>query len=389
MTSRALAALAASVVVAGSLLAAPVAEARTPVTDSFTLTGHGWGHGHGLSQYGARGAARQGLKWRQIVGFYYPGTAVTKAQGKIRVLITADTRKDVMVDAQPGLSLHKLAGGKGKKTFALAKVRPRATRWRIKPAGQGRSTVDFKLSAGGWQRWASVPGSAEFTSHRTPITLHLPGRATSTYRGSLRSVDRQTVNVVSLESYLRGVVPSEMPADWEQQALRAQAVAARTYAAFERANATGDYDICDTSSCQVYLGAGHEQPGSDEAVRRTAGRIVSYQGAPAFTQFSSSDGGWNAAGSAPYLVAQPDPYEAASDNPNATWTATVTVKAVQKAYPAVGSLTDITLGDRDGNGDWGGRVGQVTLTGAAGTLTVAGDDFRLALGLKSTWFTFG
>src|SRR5215207_6859840 len=110
------------------LTTAPSASAEeisVPGPTTWTVTGHGWGHGHGLSQYGAKGAAGQGVGWKQILGFYYPGTALGRAHGTVKVLLTADN-KDVMVDARDGLRLRPLTG---KRTFVLAKVRPRAVRW--------------------------------------------------------------------------------------------------------------------------------------------------------------------------------------------------------------------------------------------------------------------
>jgi stage II sporulation protein D len=188
---------------------------------------------------------------------------------------------------------------------------------------------------------------------------------------------------------VQGVVPREVPAEWPAQAVRAQAVAARTYAAFERETATSYYDICDTESCQVYGGVADEHPAATAAVKATGGRVVLYQGQPAFTQFSSSNGGYSSAGSQPYLAAQPDPYEASSDNPNDPWTATVTSAQIEKAWPVVSKLVSLSF-SRDGLGSHiGGRVTSVTLTGSLGGLPtsvkVTGDDFRSRLGLKSTW----
>src|SRR5687768_16510360 len=80
-----------------------------PGAATITLTGHGFGHGHGLSQYGAEGAAQQGLTWQQISEFYYPGTSWGEVRGKIRVLITADTGRDVQVVATPGIKVTSLA----------------------------------------------------------------------------------------------------------------------------------------------------------------------------------------------------------------------------------------------------------------------------------------
>jgi SpoIID/LytB domain protein len=196
--------------------------------------------------------------------------------------------------------------------------------------------------------------------------------------------------VLPLDRYVQGVVPREVPAEWPAEAVRAQAVAARTYAAFERAAATSYYDICDTESCQVYGGVADEHPAASAAVQATRGRVVLYQGQPAFTQFSSSNGGYSSAGSQPYLVAQSDPYEVSSDNPNAPWTTTVTSARIEKAWPLVSTLGSMSF-SRDGLGaHFGGRVTSVTLTGSLGGLPtsvkVTGDEFRLRLGLKSTWF---
>ena len=369
-----------ALVVSASPATAEEIGVTPPMT--WTVTGHGWGHGHGMSQYGALEAARQGVGWKQILGFYYPGTRLGRTHGNLKVLITADN-KDVMVDAREGLRLRPLSGH---KEFVLAKLRPKATRWRILPKGE-KSVVQFKLGGGGWARWTAFPGPAEFSAGHQPITLRLPGRVTADYRGVLRSVEKHTVNVLPLDRYVQGVVPRESPASWPADALRAQAVAARTYAAYERVNATTYYDICDTTACQVYAGADAEDPATDAAVRATRGRVVTYEREPAFTQFSSSNGGWSSAGSQPYLVAQPDPYDAASGNPNASWKATLTSQQIEKKWPQIGVLSHISL-TRDGHGDYGGRVTTATFTGSAGSVTVSGDDVRYLMGDagRSTWF---
>jgi stage II sporulation protein D len=367
--------------------AAPAMAEEIDVTGptTYTVKGHGWGHGHGLSQYGALGAAKQGVGWKQIVGFYYPGTRLGRAGGPIKVLLTADTSKDVTVLARDGLRLHRLGG----KSFLLGKVRPKATQWRILPKnGQTpKVVVSYRTGHGGWRKWAAYGGAAEFTAGNKPLTLRLPHHQTASYRGAIRSVEGDTVNVLALDRYVQGVVPQEVPTEWPADAVRAQAVAARSYAAYERAHATSYYDICDTTSCQVYGGYDAEDPAANAAVKRTHGRVVSYQGEPAFTQFSSSNGGWSSAGSQPYLVAQEDPYEAASGNPYANWTATLTSQQIEKRWPAIGSLTHISL-SRDGHGDFGGRIVSATLTGSAGSVKVSGDDLRYLIGDggRSTWF---
>ena len=103
--------------------------------------------------------------------------------------------------------------------------------------------------------------------------------------------------------------------------MRAQAVAARTYAAYERQELTGP--LCDTTSCQVYGGYSAEHPASNDAVAATAHLTLMHRGAPAFTQFSSSSGGWTSAGSKPYLPAKADPYDGWAGNPVHSWSARV------------------------------------------------------------------
>jgi SpoIID/LytB domain protein len=186
-----------------------------------------------------------------------------------------------------------------------------------------------------------------------------------------------------------GVVPLEMPASWSPAAVRSQAVAARTYADYGRDHPQSRaYDLCDTTSCQVYGGASAEHPDATDAVRATAGEVLTSGGAAAFTQFASSSGGWTSAGSAPYLPAKRDPYDGWSGNPVHTWSTNVTDTAVEQAWPGIGDLRRITVGSRDGNGQWGGRVRTLTLRGADGRVTLSGDTFRSVLGLRSTWVTF-
>jgi SpoIID/LytB domain protein len=226
------------------------------------------------------------------------------------------------------------------------------------------------------------------------MTLFTPSGA-RTYRGALRSASpvkggqaRDTVNVLSMDDYVRGVIPREMPASWQPEAVKAQAVAARTYATWSRGQfPTRYYQICDTSYCQVYGGAGAEDPRSNAAVTATANQILTYDGQPAFTQFSSSSGGWTSAGSVPYLAAKADPYDDYDGNPVHAWTTELGAAKIERAYPAVGTLQGIQVTRRDGNGDWKGRVWTLVLQGSKNDVTVSGDAFRARFGLRSSWFT--
>ena len=387
--------------VAGVTLAAPAAADDSypvPASGQLELRGHGYGHGHGLSQYGAEGAARLGKSWRRIVGFYYPGTRLGSNAGSIRVLITADTSSDVVVRPTDGLTV--LDRGTGRR-YRLP-VRDRIDAWRLTPAPTDSSaTVLQRHDHKGWHRVeltrsGMLRGTGEFRAERR-VALKLPSGEITRYRGALRSAypsagsaSRDTVNVLSMDDYVRGVVPLEMPASWSQQALRAQAVAARTYASYmQRQRADGHYQICDTTSCQVYGGASAEQPSTNKAVRGTAGRILTYGGRPAFTQFNASSGGWTSAGSQPYLAAKADPWDDWAGNPVHSWTATIDTARLENTYPRLGRLERIRVTRRDGHGQWGGRILTAVLVGSSGRVQVTGDTLRWAYGLRSTWWTAG
>ncbi len=383
-------ALLASVALAATLLAAAPARAddswSVPGSASITIRGHGYGHGHGMSQYGAQGAALKGLTHRQILGFYYPRTKVGTIGGSVTVLITGDTTDDLVVVARPGLTVRDSAGKKATLPDNGA------TLWRVQPTAGGVNRVAYFKSR--WRTWRDLEGWGEFAAGDKPVTLVTPAGRTA-YRGRLRAVPdphgpgRVTVNATSLENYVKGVVPREVPALWHPEAVQAQSVAARTYAAYERAEPlTGRYQICDTTACQVYGGATAEHPASNRAVNATRGEIRTFKGAPAFTQFSSSSGGWTAGNTVPYLPAQRDPYDGWSGNPNHSWTTRITDARIEKAFPQIGNLRRIVVTRRDGKGQWGGRVVKMRLVGGDDTVALGGDDFRFALALRSEWVTF-
>lgn len=359
-----------------------VADDPVPVGASLRIDGHGFGHGHGLSQYGAQNAALQGRTYRQILDFYYPGTGRGRAAGKVKVLISADRSRDVVVAARPGLTIRQVGS---RKAADLTKAAPRAKKWRITPLTGGRSRVDYRVA--GWRRLGVVRGDAEFSAGGRPIRLYVTKRRAVAYRGVLRSVGHDTVNILPLDAYLQGVVPREVPALWDPDAVRSQAVAARTYAAYERREPLArHYQICDTDQCQVYGGFSAEHPAATAAIKATARQIVTKGGRPAFAQFSASNGGWTSAGAFGYLPAKQDPFDRWTGNPYADWSTTLTAAAVEAAFPAIGDLTSVQVTRRDGNGEWGGRVEAITLTGDRTSTSISGDTFRSVFGLRSTWF---
>ena len=387
---RTIVALACSVVVAGLLPSAPAfADDPWPVPDpaTITITGDGYGHGKGLSQWGAQGAAEAGLGYRQILRFYYAGTGLGQAGGQVKVHITADDDNDLVVNDRRGLTARDLSTG---RTWKLEERGAR--RWRIRPVAGGNQ-IAYRTSR--WHVWRAVKGDTEIAAGGAPVELRTPDGVVA-YRGALRStmwdtgssLQRVTVNVVPLDAYVKGVVPREVIASlWEVQALRAQAVAARTYAVNERATTNRiAFDLCDTAACQVYGGFTAEYPAWNDAVVATARQVATFQGEVIYAQFSASNGGYTVADpDCTYLTAKADPYDEAKGQYYG-WTATLTDADVERQWPSIGNLLSISIDERDGNGGRGGRVLSLTLTGDRGAAYPTGEDFRRRFGMRSTMF---
>jgi len=362
-----------------------------PTSRTVSIKGHGYGHGNGMSQYGAEGGARQGMTYAQILSHYYPGTALGSKSGDIRVLITSDTTDSVMIEAKSGVTFRQ-----GSTSFALPTTigGKKVIRWSIDPVAgdKKKSTLRYRTSSV-WEVYQNRTwtGEAQFEASTMQLVTSV---GDVTYRDTLRSAlpksgatNRDTVNVLSIEDYTRGVVAREMPSSWHAEALKAQAVAARTYGV-RGLNSSNYYDMCDTTSCQVYGGVAAETAATDAAVAGTKGKILTYNGSAAFTQFSSSSGGYTNKGSQPYLKPISDPWDGWSGNKNHAWTISVKASTIEKKYPTIGTLKSLTVTKRNGYGDMGGRVTSVKLTGSKGTKTISGVDARWAFGLKSDWFGF-
>ena len=374
-----------------ALLTAPPAVADTAVTakaGSFTVRGSGFGHGHGMSQWGAYGAARKGLGWQKILAFYYPGTKLTTMPSgtKIKVWLTADNDSNLRVAPAAGLKVSDASGNS--YTLPTGKA---YTGWRITRSGSGYK-LSYRTQTGSYTTKATGLSTStwKFSSSSKVLTLVLPGGRTKEYRGSLALVKRgtggRTVNDVRLEDYVRAVVPAEMPTSWHADAVRAQSVAARSYAVRTRDFTDyAGYDICDTTSCQVYGGKASENKQGDAAVKATAGTIVSHGGKVALTQFAASNGGALAASNLPYLVAKRDPYDGVVLSQ--AWTRTLTASSIGKAWPSVGTVTKVQVTKRDGSGSWGGRVVTVKITGSKGSVSVGGSTFQYRFGMRSSLYT--
>jgi stage II sporulation protein D len=383
----------AGALVLGSIaLPAAADDVITPTDQQVIINGAGWGHGKGMSQYGADGAAKKGLTYDQILAFYYTDTTLGSlpTNNSIRVWITSDTDGALHFRPASGQVVRDSAGHK--VTLPTAS---KYTKWRISLKGS-TSTLYYRNTSGTYVKFANkltAKGTWWVANPKTGrVKLAMPNGSTRTYSGTLALKSNGsraiTVNYLWMEYYLRSVVPAEMPASWSPEALKSQAVAARTYAAKERQakSSSSAYDICDTSACQVYKDVSVRYSSTDAAIAATANKVVLYNGELALTQFSSSNGGW-AAGyiGVPYLSAKQDPYD-----PVRTWTKTISAASLQAAYPSIGTFVSIQVTGRMDVGPYAGmgRAAIVKITGTAGTMTVSGGSFKSKFGLKETLFSF-
>lgn len=228
--------------------------------------------------------------------------------------------------------------------------------------------------------------------------LSLDGRR---YRGALELRHRggglTAVNIVPVNGYLRSVVPEEMPVDWPAEAIKAQSVAARSFALASRGrHASEGYDLCTTTHCQLYTGTAAEKSASDAAIKATRGEVLTYGGKPIEALFHTDSGGmtensedvWGS--HVPYL-------RAAKDTPAKTmpWTKTISRADLGRKLAAKGhtigrvrslALSPLAIGRAAKDRTASGRVKTMTVKGTKGTATLSGTTWRSLLGLKSTLF---
>ena len=386
------AALATVVVAAGPAHAEEVYP-RPTSSSVLSLAGHGYGHGHGMSQWGAYGAASKGMTWRSIVGFYYPGTtlqAVPNSTIRVQLRILGYSNAVVYNSS----SLQYSAGGSAFKTLGAPSA---ITRFRLQPSSTGLAMQQWV--GGAWKAFATPASPLKLRDSRGAVTVGVWSSSRGdyvprAYRGDIvvnhiSSTQQSTVNTLLMEDYLKAVVPAEMPSSWSAEALKAQAVAARTYAAQNRAEPaarTRTYDTCDTTSCQMYSGMPAEAASTDAAIAATSGQMLMYGGSPAFTQFSASNGGYMVAGGQPYLVTKADPYDGAIPNSANSWTKDIPLTTIERTWPSIGSFQRMRVLLRDTHGTWGGRILSLALDGSKGSVTMSGTSFQWALGMRSEWF---
>ena len=394
----ALAATTGAVVV--GVASAPAASAYPSASVAFQ--GHGYGHGHGMGQWGALGDALAGTGYQSILDGFYGGTSLaglSPAQDAttVRVVMTENNGNSVIVTSASPFTVGPVAAPAGRAV-------------EMTPNGNGTWNVfQGPGCAGPWGATPAASGIAGPTAVPTgpallqlcqaggTITMH--GAITATYNTGAPPAPR-TVNSLPLEQYVADVVPSESPAGWGTlggpgpqgrpwgfQELEAQAVAVRSYVMAGLGSYGGYADTCDLD-CQTYRGTLNENALTDLAVTATAGQVMESNGVVAATQYSASTGGYTNPGAFP---AVPDNGDSVcvpgACNPNHTWTASIPVSTIESAWPVLGTLQSIEITGRNGDGDWGGRVTAMTLVGTGQDVSLTGDAFASAVGLKSDWFT--
>jgi stage II sporulation protein D len=345
-----------------TLAFAPVADAAPTVA----FTGRGWGHGVGMSQWGAEGFARHGRSYEQILAHYYPGTRLERRpEATVRVLLAAGERR-VRIGS---LRAFVLVDARGTRVV----VGPGAVRLGPRLLVRGRALRSpLRVS----------PGPMPLRLARRPYRGDLVVRS----RGGLLSV----VNEIGVERYLRGVVPWEMPDDFHPEALRAQAVAARSYA-LRRLRPDRIFDLVDDADDQVYRGLRGEQDRTDAAVAATAGRVLTWDGKIALTYYHSTSGGRTAAAAdvfgtrVPYLESVDDPFDVGSPHHvRNRVVVTPRLLASKLKAPVLARAVDVTC---ELNGS--GRPVAVVFRTASGAVRLRAARIQEALGVQGTWFEVG
>lgn len=427
--------------VAAMALAAAGSTAAASTVPVLVLEGSGWGHGVGLSQWGAEYLARTGRSSTDILATFYPGAQLGTAQGSVRVAVHqpggptttvtfpqgGEVRSPLEGPQAPGFPVAVPPGGRVRVTFdgggyrvdgvvagqaagatpyqedpcllgvvcspSTTTTQPPTTTTTAPPPGGGGDPGPGPTDPGAPppSDQPTAPGGGAARSSSSVWAVPAAGGVTQVddrgraYRGALEATgggQLRLVNLVGIEDYLRGM--AEVPGTWPPAAVQAQTVAARTYA-LRAVQASGE--LCDDARCQVYVGQTAENPGQDAAVAATSGQVVTHGGALAAAVYSADAGGVSATtlegfgtpdGVYPYLTTVR--YD--TDNP-LPWRLEVSLGDVARRLGYPGTVTGVRVAEAGPSG----RALSVVLEGSSGERSVDGRQFARALGLRSTRFT--
>jgi stage II sporulation protein D len=359
-----------------TLLGCLVCAGSAAAASRLTIRGAGFGHGVGMSQYGAMGFAEQGAGYQAILGHYYTGTSLgtTEPSRLVRVLLQSTSGAAAITGAERA----------GARTLDPAKS------YRV--VRRAFDQVDLQSATG--RRIGTYTAPLQVDGGADGIVLKgraLNGRTGGAYRGILElrpgAFGVNAINAVPLDQYVQGVVPVESPASWPLEALKAQAVAARTYAITSSKGGVGFEHYPDTRS-QVYGGIGVEQASTNQAVAETARQVVTYQGRPVTTYFFSTSGGRtenneNSFGGPPqpWLRSVEDPFDDVS--PRHRWRVQLSMGAAAAKLSGLvkGAFRGIRVIRRGASP----RVVAADVVGSRGTTRVTGATLRSRFGLYDTW----
>ncbi|HEY9724686.1 MAG TPA: SpoIID/LytB domain-containing protein [Oscillatoriaceae cyanobacterium] len=322
--------------------------------------------------------ARRACFFGLLAAAWLSGAAPAHAATQVRVGLV-DRASSVLFSASTPAAL---LDERGHTLLTIAALES----WSARADGNG------VIATGPGGRMVTVAGEL-FVAPLAKSGIPLVFARTRWYRGELElrpDGGITAIDVLPLEQYLYGVVPSEMPASWDQQALEAQAVAARSYALANLGkHGSLGYDLCPTDDCQVYGGAAAETVATDQAVDATRAQVLTFGGRVVPAYFCASSGGytensedvWERA--IPCLRAVPD-YDQKS--PYFTWYKDVTVGDLAAGLARfgvdVGTLMQVQPVDRS----YSGRVKDIRIVGSNGSCVVRGETFRMAARLDSTLF---
>jgi stage II sporulation protein D len=349
------------------------ASANASASVSWLVKGHGFGHGVGMSQYGAYGYAQHGRGYRFILAHYYSGTTIGQVSGTriVRVLLDISSG-DVGFSGAAGACGQSLDPSRSYE------------------AHRDGAGVKLRNSAG-------MPLAACGRTLRAAGNGRIAIAGVGTYRGALEVVptdsDAGSLNVVNalpVDQYVKGVIPNESPPSWPQAALRSQAVAARSFALTVDVGGNG-FGLYNDTRSQVYEGLDSETASTDEAADVTKGQVVMYGGKIAETYFSACSGGHTESVQnvffgppVPYLVGVPDPYDYYC--PLHDWTLKFSGPEISAKLSGYldGRLKRVVITQRGSSP----RIVWARLYGTGGVTKIRGDQLESALGTYSDWMTF-
>jgi stage II sporulation protein D len=348
---------------------APAASASV----SWVVHGRGFGHGVGMSAYGAYGYAKHGKDYRFILAHYYTGTSIGT--------LSKPRNVRVLLDISGGD-----VGFSGATSACGTELNPKGG---YQAHRAGRSVM---LRTSGGKTIANCGGRL-----RAAGAGRIQIAGLGTYRGALETVPTESssrslnvVNALPVDQYVKGVIPNESPPSWPLAELRAQALASRSFALTAGVGGNG-FDLYADTRSQVYKGLESEFPRSNAAEESTRGQVVTYKGKIAETLFSACSGGHtesiqNVFGgpAIPYLVGVPDPYD--SECPLHEWTLRFSGPEISAKLGGLldGRLNQVVIVKRGVSP----RIITAKLIGTGGTTTVSGTDLETALGGYDTWMSF-